>query len=247
MWFNFELFDLEIEENYLGSYIISELVTHFGLISMAVALKFVQQTFESKEKIKNLREENLKTELAYLKTQVNPHFLFNTLNNIYVMAQKQDEKVPDTVLHLSDLLRYQLYDCEGETVPLSKELEYLNNYIDLEKLRRQDIDIKFDIVGDVISKSITPLLLLPFIENAFKYSNTGGVGRAFIHIHLELKENDLIFKCENNIGSLKASEVGGIGLTNATRRLELAYPKTHDLKIDKLDNVFKVNLTLKDI
>ncbi len=241
------IYELEYDPEYFLSEIISFLFINTGMLGMAVAFKLIQSTVKSNEAVANLQQEQLSTELAYLKTQVNPHFLFNTLNNLYVLAQKNDAHVPDAILQLSDLLRYQLYECDAELVPLKKEIEYLNHYIDLEKLRRQDLDLVFNIKGPVESKRIPPLVLIPFVENAFKYSYTGGIGQARILIHIEAKDNEVTFSCNNTIGQLRSSEVGGIGLTNAKRRLELAYPDRHEINVNDGNGEFFVSLILKDL
>ncbi len=244
MFFNGFLYGYMIEDYYEAALVVSFIVSNASLIMMAVAFKLTETIYRSQNSIKDLKETNLQTELAYLKNQVNPHFLFNTLNNLFIMSKKVDKKTPDAILQLSDLLRYQLYDCESEFVTIEKEVEYLNNYIELEKLRRQDMDIQLHVVGNVASAKIRPLILIPFVENAFKYSNTGGVGSAYIHIQIDQSENQFHFICKNNVGIIKASEVGGIGLANATRRLELAYPGKHSLSTDNKEREFIVNLRI---
>ena len=157
----------EVDIN-MTTYIFSNLWSTSGIVGIAVAFKLFQESYLSSKKLQALKEDKLKTELAYLKTQVNPHFLFNTLNNMYVMAKKNSDHLPDTIMQLSDLLRYQLYDTEEELVPLNNEIKYLQNYLELELLRRQHLKLEFDITGDAGNKKIRPLILLPYIENAFK-------------------------------------------------------------------------------
>jgi len=245
MLFYFFLYDFT-PEDFTSDYVVTMIVGNASIIMMAVAFKLIEMMYLSQNSIQELKETNLQTELAYLKNQVNPHFLFNTLNNLFIMSKKVDKKTPDAILQLSDLLRYQLYDCESEFVTVEKEIEYLNNYIELEKLRRQDIDIQMDIIGDVGSAKIRPLILIPFVENAFKYNNTGGVGSAYINIQIEQSESQFHFTCKNNVGIIKASEVGGIGLANATRRLELAYPDKHSLSSINQDGEFFVDLRIEN-
>ena len=240
------LYDFTDIELSMISYYISIIVGTSSVIMMAVAFKLIEMMYQSEHDIRELKETNLQTELAYLKTQVNPHFLFNTLNNLYIMSKKEDKNTPESILQLSDLLRYQLYDCESDYVQLSKEVDYLKNYIELEKLRRQDMDIQLEISGDIQSFKIRPLMFLPFVENAFKYSNTGGIGSAFIHIALHVDQSSLKFSCENNIGSIKGSDVGGIGLTNASRRLELAYPDRHRMDVQNDNSIFRVEISLQE-
>jgi len=226
------------------TYVVDNSWTNAGIVALAVSFKLFQESFNSNVKIQNLREDKLKTELAYLKTQVNPHFLFNTLNNMYVMARKKNDALPDTIMQLADLLRYQLYDTEEDLVPLDKEISYLKNYLELELLRRQHLKLEFDISGNTSSQKIRPLILLPYIENAFKYSNSGS-GSDFIKITLNAKPASIEFSVENNKGTLHRRDVGGIGMENASRRLELAYPDKHQLDISETDQAFLVSLKME--
>ena len=226
------------------AYFVGNLWPNAGIIGMAVAFKLFQESYRTSKKIQDLREDQLNTELAYLKTQVNPHFLFNTLNNMYVMAKKKHDNLPDTIMQLSDLLRYQLYETEEDTVLLEKEITYLKNYLELELLRRQHLKLDFDISGTISNKKIRPLILLPYIENAFKYSNSG-TGSDYIRIVLNAIESEMHFSIENNKGTLHRRDVGGIGLANAERRLELAYPQKHTLTIDETDKSFIVKISIQ--
>lgn len=234
------------EDSDLFTFVVANSWANAGIVALAVAFKLFEEAYAASQKIQTLREDKLKTELAYLKTQVNPHFLFNTLNNMYVMSKKKQEELPETIMQLSELLRYQLYETEGDTVPLDNEIGYLKNYLKLEKLRRQYLNLKFEIKGDTRGKRIRPLILLPFIENAFKYSNSG-TGSDYIHIVLEVVDDQILFSSENNKGSLHIGDVGGIGLANATRRLELAYPEAHTLVVDDNEASFKVDLKMKTV
>ncbi len=225
-------------------YFIGNIWPNAGIIGMAVAFKLFQESYRTSRKLQLLREDQLNTELAYLKTQVNPHFLFNTLNNMYVMSKKKHENLPNTIMQLSDLLRYQLYETEDDTVLLSKEITYLNNYLELELLRRQHLKLEFNVTGMTSSKKIRPLILLPYIENAFKYSNSGS-GSDFIRINLSANETEIHFSVENTKGTLHHRDVGGIGHVNALRRLELAYPDKHELTISETDKSYIVNLIIQ--
>ena len=226
------------------SFFVGNLWPNAGIVGMAVAFKLFQESYRTSRKMQDLREDQLNTELAYLKTQVNPHFLFNTLNNMYVMAKKKHDNLPDTIMQLSDLLRYQLYETDEDTVLLDKEIIYLKNYLELELLRRQHLKLDFDITGTTSNKKIRPLILLPYIENAFKYSNSG-TGSDYIHIILKATESEIHFSIENNKGSLHRRDVGGIGLANAQRRLELAYPQKHTLAIEETDSSYVVKITIQ--
>jgi len=237
--YNQLVFPIEYDPVDMISLIIASIIVNAGMLFMAVALKLISQWHNDNAQIMELREENLKTELAYLKTQVNPHFLFNTLNNVYVMSKKKDDNVPETIMQLSELLRYQLYECSGDSVPLKNEVNYLKNYIKLEQLRRDSLEVVFDLRVTDTNMSIRPLIFLPFVENSFKYSNTNS-GTDKIVITIESKENILIFRCKNNKGTLHSGVSGGIGLENASRRLELSYPESHTLTINDGNDHFEV-------
>jgi len=241
--FNYVIYQVENPEYEWLSGFIYEFTINVTLLFMAVAMKLISHTYQNNTQIMELREDKLKTELAYLKTQVNPHFLFNTLNNIYVMSKKKDDNVPETVMQLSELLRYQLYECNDDTVPLRNEVAYLKNYIQLEQIRRESLDVDFDIKVSDMHMLIRPLIFLPFIENAFKYSNTNS-GTDSIKILMEKKDAKLIFSCKNNKGTLHSGVSGGIGLENATRRLELSYPDKHTINIDDGESYFTVHVEI---
>lgn len=243
---NFFLYHGDIEEIYVLTYSVSTIVENAAILFMAVAMKLIQESYLSNTRIKELKEDKLQTELAYLRTQVNPHFLFNTLNNVYVMAKKKDEELPETIMQLSDLLRYQLYDCDADTVLLKNEISYLENYLKLEGLRRQHLKVDFQIEGETNSVPIRPLILLPFVENAFKYSNSG-TGSDYIRLSIRLVDTVLKVEIENNKGTLHQRDVGGIGLVNASRRLELAYPDKHTLDLieDEQSYLVKIEIDTK--
>ncbi len=249
LFFDSEILGVEIEDlepltiNDFYTYLLGNLWSNAGIVAMAVAFKLFQVSYSTSLKLQDLKEDQLNTELAYLKTQVNPHFLFNTLNNMYVMSKKKSEHLPDTIMQLSDLLRYQLYDTEANTVPLNNEITYLKNYLELEQLRRQHLELIFDISGNTGAQKIRPLILLPYIENAFKYSNSG-TGSDYIKIQLQAGEKKVNFSVENTKGTLHRRAVGGIGMANAQRRLELGYPNKHTLDIQETEKTFLVTLTL---
>lgn len=244
--FNMFIFEISWAEDDVLSHVVSNIASNITMVFMGVAMKLISRTYQDNTKISRLREDKLKTELAYLKTQVNPHFLFNTLNNVYVMSKKKDDNVPETIMQLSELLRYQLYDTAGDTVPLKNEINYLKNYIDLEKLRRGDLNVDFEVKVDDLHMAIRPLIFLPFIENAFKYSNSNS-GTDSIKILFERIGNKLVFKCKNNKGTLHSGVSGGIGLENATRRLELSYPSNHTIDIFDDDETFTVKVEIDQL
>jgi LytS/YehU family sensor histidine kinase len=189
----------------------------------------------------------LETELKFLKSQINPHFLFNTLHNIYTLTVLQSQEAPEQLLKLSDLLRYMIYDSNEERVPLKREIEYLNNFMGLAQLKdSQSIDIRFDLDLEDTDLVIAPLLFIPFIENAFKHSQYEDLDRGFIHISIKSSQNIVSLTVENSVpqSKFRKDAVGGIGLANVRQRLNLLYPKKHKLEIDDNEPTFRVKLEL---
>jgi len=187
-------------------------------------------------------------ELKALKAQINPHFFFNTLNSIYSMSLDKDERLPGTVLQLSELMRYFLYESREDLVPLSKEIHVLNDYIALQKIRSDEkLKIKTEMEEDHGQQKIAPLLLIAFVENAFKHGAKGSTGDVFINIKLTTAQNTINFRVENNKGVVDEAgkdDHGGLGLDNVKRRLELIYPQRHKLLIENSDKFFLVQLQL---
>jgi two-component system LytT family sensor kinase len=209
----------------------------------AIGLKLLKVWIENQQKIKALESENLKSELTHLKSSVNPHFLFNTLNNIYVQAKTGKPETADSVLMLSDLLRYQLDDCSKDKVPLSQEIDYLRNYLDLDKIRKNDAKVDFKISGSPGGIMIPPLLLIPFVENAAKHGQAAD-GSSYIFLELEITEKKLSFYIENSRTKQPINDQNGLGLNNIKRRLDLLYPGKHELKIIDLKETYSVNLKI---
>ncbi|MBC6491681.1 sensor histidine kinase [Flavihumibacter stibioxidans] len=191
--------------------------------------------------------ENLKTELSLLRSQVSPHFMFNVLNNMVALARKKSDLLEPSLIKLSSLMRYMLYDVEGEKVSLEKEIEYLESYIDLQKQRiSKNIFIHSDFSDVDRSYEIEPMLLIPFVENAFKHG-TGLVENAGIDIVLSAKNNRLQFNVRNRYSEESfeiKDKTSGIGLANVKRRLNLLYGKNHSLDVDKKDGWFTVTLNI---
>ena len=230
-------------------------ITFFIMNSLAVMAfsmaKFAIDWYLDSQRLDSLQKQNIESELKGLKAQIQPHFLFNSLNTIYGLVRKTDKEAADVVLKLSDILRYVLYESTVERVPLERELEYLQNYIDFIKLRtRRDSDITFEIHGSGKGYSVAPLLLIPFIENCFKHGMDMHIAEPWVKIGIKIEDNTLIFTCANsnyNRRNEKAPADSGIGLSNAKRRLELLYPKKHvlALKDDLLKLQFEVNLKIQ--
>lgn len=224
----------------LIQYILSGLV----IVFISSGLKVTGNYIRNERRNKVLENQKLATELAFLKSQVNPHFLFNTLNNIYSLAYKQSPETPDAIMKLSLLMRYMLYESNDDMVSLQKEAEHLQNFIDLQKLRlREHTIIKYNIDGDLQGKQIAPMLLMTLVENAFKH---GLVSKNEIGISIDLKvfKDNLIFSTVNNTSSHKKREFGGIGLENMKQRLRLLYPGRHRLAFEERDGAFYATLKL---
>ena len=221
------------------------LVIIYGIY--ALLIKLAIGWFES-QKIKSaLVLEKQSGELALLRSQVNPHFLFNTLNNIYSLVYMKSDDAPSAVMKMSAVMRYVLSDAQNDHIPLDKELDYLKSYIELETLRIKYKDfVEINISGNLEGKSIAPMLLIPFIENAFKHGDKS-VPTPGIRISLTAGENMILFEVTNSIRknvTINKDQVGGIGLENICRRLNLQYPGKHQLEINRDEAKYEVKLTL---
>ncbi len=200
-------------------------------------------------RLQEIEKEKTLAELKALKSQINPHFLFNSLNNIYSLARKNSAQTPDKIIQLSDLMRHIIYESDVDFIPLEKEVEMVKNYIELQNLRTTEKDkIKLEILGEIKGRKIAPLLFLPFVENSFKHGLKANTENIFVEIRIEVSGSILNFEIENSKG--KTSEVNdskyqGIGINNVKKRLELIYPKSHSLKIYDNKNSFKVLLQLQ--
>lgn len=201
---------------------------------------------EIEKKLQEAKKEALKVQLENLKAQVNPHFLFNTLNNIYSLSLFKDERTPETILKLSDLLSYMIYDCRGDKVQIDKEIKFIENYTVLEKLRfNENASLDLNIDKNWNRDEIAPLLFAPFIENAFKHGMNIQSRDPKISINIKNKNNDrLNFVCKNYTDNIKNPGPGGIGLKNVKSRLKLLYPGRHELTITNEDGCFTVNLDI---
>jgi two-component system LytT family sensor kinase len=222
---------------------ILDIVFAFGLM---LCIKSVRMQLAAKEKEKNLIKEKLETELKFLKSQTNPHFLLNTLNNIYALARKKSDDTAEVVMRLSELLRFMLYESNDKLIKLTDEIKVLEDYLELETLRYNErLTVSFEKDIDSDAYKITPLLLLPFLENAFKHGISETRFESFINITIVAKEHVLKFEIENSKDSCEQQQpAANIGLVNVKRQLELTY-SDYTLNVRNNDNVFKVNLTVK--
>lgn len=230
---------------YFSSRIINSLIDLIFIAGIANAVKQYRYQVILRDHEKMLIEEKLTAELTFLKAQINPHFLFNTLNSLYALARKKSDQTADVILKLSSLLRFILYESEKKNIPVSQEIIILENYIELERIRYQDkLSIEFKKKVEDPTYLIAPLLLLPFIENAFKHGPAEKRSDSMICIDLELKQDGvLLFTVENNTENEIEELTENIGLKNVRRQLELLYPD-HTLNISHSNKIFIINLMI---
>jgi len=217
-----------------------------AIFFLSTAYKTARIALHREKEAALLKSENLQSELKFLKSQINPHFLFNALNNIYTLSMLGSKKTPEMILKLSDMLRYILYDCQEDKVSLQKEIDYIWNYVGLQKLkekhsRRIEIDISVD--GQL---KIAPMLLIPFIENAFKHGDIFIANSGWMNIQLSTDSSRLHFLVRNSLPGREFTKdrAGGIGLENVQKRLDMLYKDAYELKIDKIGNEFRVDLKI---
>lgn len=218
----------------------------FELLSFLFVFKIViVWLFDKWKLIRQLKNEKVSAELMHLKNQINPHFFFNTLNNLYGLTREKSDKAPEMVLQLSDMMRYTIYQGKKDRVSLENEISYIENFIELNKMRYQkDVTIRFDKEMDQKKIQISPLLFINLVENAFKHGIEHLTSDAFVYITLRVKDNLLMFSVENNFDPDEISETKGIGIDNLLRRLELIYPKKHSLEINTIQHLYKVTLNI---
>lgn len=224
---------------FIISYTLNRIL--FTIIGFAFLIRSLQQD----EQLKILKEQQLMAELSYLKAQLQPHFFFNTLNNIYALALKQDMDTAPLVAKLSEMMRYILYQSDQKTVLLKDEIAFIQNYVSVENIRyRSTITINLEIQGIDERSTISPLLLLPFIENAFKHGVAEEVSIGFVTIVICKSEDELMMEVSNSIALQKEPKSGGIGLTNVEKRLNILYPDQYQLAIQNDGKIYQVSLTL---
>lgn len=200
-----------------------------------------------RERLKQTETEKANAEISYLKAQINPHFLFNTLNSIYSLAIQKNDKTADAVVKLSDMMRYVLNDSNTNFVPLEKEISYISNYIELQRMRlTSNVKLSYACDGDIFDKKIAPLVLIPFIENAFKHG-VNSEENSDIDIRITVSGTQLILMVKNNCVRANNNDLNksGLGIENTKQRLLLLYPQQHELTISEINNSFIVSLSLK--
>ena len=203
--------------------------------------------FKQTRAILTLKNEKAKTELLHLKSQVNPHFFFNTLNNLYGLVGTDAKKAQDLILKLSDMMRYSIYEGEKDTVTLEEEVVYLKNYIELHKMRyRKEIDIQF--MNDISENhKVMPLLFIILLENAFKHGVENLRKDAYVYVNISTQDDNILFSVENNFDASEVPEKPGIGLKNLKRRLELGYLNKHSLSFTSTNEIYKAELTISKL
>lgn len=247
-------------EQYLFFFQVNTLPSTVASMTLGMSIKLTKNWIQSKrreqalEKAKlELEKEKLETELKFLKSQFNPHFLFNTINSIFVLINKNPKMASESLAKFSDILRYQLYECNEQQIPLSQELNYLENFIELQKLRHDHNEVTLTQQAEILHTGnlvIAPFVLMPFVENAFKHVSKHRDITNWIDLNLRLKENELRLEVSNstslhNGSSTEFMKHGGIGLKNVKRRLDLLYPNQHQLAIREDGEGFHVTLTLQ--
>ena len=252
-FYNYQHYNLALRAWSIAQWDLNLLVT--DLIAF-LSLTFTWYAFENERKKHLLEKDNLVLQLESLKAQLHPHFLFNTLNNIYGMSLTGDKQTPEFILRLSDMMRYILYDCQRNQVALEKDIAFLENYLEMEKRRYPAADIQFTVSGDATGKQIVPLLFIQFLENSFKHGAHRLNDTGFIRGSLTIHPNSLTFELRNDVFTVAAppspllkegggkQQYGGVGINNVRQRLALYYPGKHTLTIHSDNTIFEVRLTL---
>jgi len=244
-----EMFGVE-QFSVLHFFRFNSLASTTAAMTLAMSIKLAKNYINSQNRRQELEQEKLETELKFLKSQFNPHFLFNTINSVFVLIKENQNLAQGTLAKFSDLLRYQLYECNAGVIPLAKEINYIQNFIDLEKLRQNDnvnVETNFDSL-DCANYNIHPFILMPLIENAFKHVSNHEHAGNYIDIHIKTLNQQLHFQVENSVASdIKRNGLvknQGIGLANVERRLALLYPENHKLEIKKEGDIFSCKLVV---
>jgi LytS/YehU family sensor histidine kinase len=214
------------------------------ILTIPILMLILGWFFQQWKWMKTLESKKAKAELSLLKSQINPHFFFNTLNNLYGLTVEKSDDAPNVVLKLSDMMRYTIYMGKEDFVPLKDEVDYLKNYIELHKIRYQKkVDIQFT-YSNISDYKIAPLLYIIALENAFKHGVEKLTENAYIHIRIGIENGNILLEIENNFEKPDTKQNSGIGLDNLKQRLQLLYPKKHQLTIEKSDVVYRLSLKI---
>jgi len=220
---------------------------HVG--GIALSIKLLLYWYKQKQQTLEAEKQKAAAELQLLKAQLHPHFLFNTLNNLYAYTLESSPKSPEIVLKLSELLRFMIYESNAEKIPLTKEISLIQNYVTLEKLRYGNrLDMSVTISGDVGKYQIAPFLLLPFVENAFKHGTSKQLDQTWISLNLSISDSVMYFKLINSVEPEEGdnhTKIGGLGLLNVKKRLEMLYRDKHGFEVKRLEEVFIADLEVK--
>jgi len=241
--------NFSIWNNFKGR-LYDNIIPHYLLVSTGAAIKLLADYARTQRRLAEITKEKAESELKFLKSQINPHFIFNSLNSIYFLIDKSNRDARESLHKFSEMLRYQLYECGGEKIEIEKEIKYLEDYVDLQRLRKDDkYKVEFHCSQEVGGFAIEPLLLMPFVENSFKHISHFGNGKLNqVSIDASRNNGEFVFTVANTVdySSKKNTDpVGGIGLRNVKRRLELLYPDKHRLEILEKEGWFRVDLRLK--
>lgn len=231
---------------YSDKFLFQHIAITLFIVFFVGMLKFVEDWFALEAKKKEIENEKLSTELRFLKAQINPHFLFNTLNNLYYLAMTNSPNTTEVIEKLSQMMRYMLYDSNHTKVPLEKEIAYMQNYISLEKLRLDNqVPVDFEVIGETNGVQILPLVFITFLENAFKHGVSNEFEDSFVAIKIEILPLKIIYSVKNSkLPKETLLEKSGIGLVNVNRRLELSYPDKFTLEKKETDTVYEVKISL---
>jgi LytS/YehU family sensor histidine kinase len=241
---------LAIGQTGIKEYFKSASIRIFGnpplICGLLLSLKKIKDWYRKQNENKILARENANAELQLLKAQIHPHFLFNTLNNIYFFILSEPAKAEDLVAKLENLLYYMINECNATAVPLEKEINLINNYFELEKVRYGDrLDVEMTITGDYDNKMIAPLLMIPFIENSFKHGTSKMLRDPWIKLFVQADEEVLHFTLANNKpAEISKDKKHGIGLSNVKKRLAILHPGNHYLTVEPTENTFTVNMRI---
>lgn len=228
--------------------VYDNVLPHFFLVTAGVAVKLLFDYARLQRRMAEIAKEKAEAELNFLKSQINPHFIFNSLNSVYFLIEKENKEARAALQKFSDMLRYQLYEMNGARIPIEKEVSFLKDYMDLQRLRIDEkYDVQFNLDVSVYGLQIEPLLLIPLMENAFKHVSHHAGQQNFVHVSIGRDNGSLCFKVENSKDDQLASHSSssGIGLQNVKRRLELLYPGKYDLNVKETTDVFSVHLKIQ--
>ncbi|MEJ7559395.1 MAG: histidine kinase [Pedobacter sp.] len=242
------------ETNTFSHLLIRHYPSYLFFLCVFIAFYYFVDIYDQQKSLKQLqayKTQKIALESSFLKSQINPHFLFNTLNNIYALSMKKSGQTEVIIERLESLLHYMLYECKADLVPLENEFKFTDSYIALEKLRHRDDQcaVSVQINGEIGLQKIAPLLLINFLENAFKHGTKTSFGKSWINLQIDISEDFIHFKLQNSkpfdqVGQAITEYKGGIGLKNVKRRLEILYPLRHELAINSLKDRFEVDLSI---